>query len=148
VAERRRDVLQHRIDRFEGGAGGNDQERRCNERLGDDNAGEAVGDVAQHMPQRRIGAEEEQQQHAARERRQRQRQLHEHADDAHGAAIDAGERVAERYAAKCDQQRRDGGAGKRHHRRVDQGRDVRPAPIRPDHLTDAGKERGGQVDDQ
>ena len=53
MTERRRHVLQLRIDAGEGGARGDDQKRRCDERFGQYDAGEGISQRAvRQLPER------------------------------------------------------------------------------------------------
>ena len=80
VAEGGGDVAQGRVDGTEGAAGHHDQERRGDERLGDDDPVHRLGEpLPRQLAEERVRADDVDQQDAADERRHGQRELDDHA---------------------------------------------------------------------
>ena len=137
-AERRRHVGVGARDRAEGAARRHDEKRRGDERLRQDDADQAVGEMAtEETAERRVRADEGQEEDATDERREGEREQDRHADRACGPARVVGQEVGEGNAQDSDDRRGDAG---REHR----GPQRAPQPGLAESLVG----RVGQVDEE
>lgn len=146
VPERGREIVERRVDAAERGPGGNDEERRGDEGLRDDDPGHRVGEAAvEELPQRGVRPDEVDQHDAAHDRRHGQRQLDNDADD--GGQRPAGTRqpVGQRNAEQRDQR---GAHGRGFHRDLDgppQSGGAESAVVRADQPDDKRDQRNCEV---
>jgi hypothetical protein len=115
VAEGGSDVTERRVDGTEGAAGHHDQERRGDERLGDDEPVHRLGELLSgQLAEERVRADDVDQQDAADERRHGQRELDEHEHRRGKPPSAVGQDISQRDAARHSDEQRDRGTLDRH----------------------------------